>query len=549
MYKPLIIAALCIQYACADGFFTNDVGRLHLSEEKWEIQHVLNLTEYIETSQVLKECIDNLKTVCNYGNNPLCSYFQRATENLKTEIEIDRSKLKILSRQKRFLIFIPIIIGVSIVSLWAGIELAKSAIDSIKDDVRGNLELIEQAANISIAQLEIMEEFIKDNDERMATLQAAINNNTKNLGLQTRFFNIINVISFSAQMHERMQVKLNDIYFGDINSRLFEIIDFWEFLNTVKAVNEELKPNLALPNITAMSNNAFVKAYSDFNETHLTISVDLPVIRKEGFNISEFVPLPMEENGKLYILDMPTGMYYKNGSEILMFPNGKVKSSLCKTQDDLTICNTFLEDYYTIAPDCLRNLIKTNSDIGCTYKEIEQQNYFIQLSREVLYFHIIYPIKMVIDCRGKVMALTMTKSGKVYTPKGCEIYKYTDHHFDGDSTSQIDITPPDVQRELNLSNEDFSKKLSFLPLWDKYNIHFMKSKGRVIRYREAEFEQEDKLNKDSSSIDFGILNFFKNTIVQYLLYGFFILLIAILALMVIKTLLIRLVSKWKTTSL
>lgn len=107
---------------------------------------------------------------------------------------------------------------------------------------------------------------------------------------------------------------------------------------TMQLINEKLGPNQALLNITSMTNNKFIKAYADFNETHLTVSVDLPVIRKKGFNISELVPLPMEENGK----------------EVLLFPNEEVKNSLCKMQDGLTICNTFLEDYYTVASDCLQ---------------------------------------------------------------------------------------------------------------------------------------------------------------------------------------------------
>lgn len=509
----------------------------------------MNLTEYMETSRVLGECIDNLKTVCNHGNNPLCSYFEKATENLNTAVEADTSKLQTLSRKKRFLVFIPVVIGVSIISLWAGISLAKSAIDSIKDDIRANLDIIGQAANISTNQMELMEQFMKDGDERMAVLQAAINNNTENLNLQTRFYNIINVVSFTAQLHEKMQIKLNDIYFGDIDARLFEIIDLQEFFNTMDSINKKLGPNLTLPNLTTISGNAFIKTYTDFNSTHLTVSVDLPVMRKFGYNISEFVPLPIEEGGKVYILDMPTTTYYENGSRILMFPNGKTKDSLCKRQDELTICNTFLEDYYVNASECLHNLLKNNSDIGCRYKEIAQQNYFVQLSHDVLYFHLTYPIKMVMNCRGKVLAMTMTKSGKVYTPKGCEIYKYTDQHFEREGrTSQLDITPPNVQTELDMANENVNKKLSYLLLWDKYNIQFVESKKRVIRIRQAIFSQEEKLNEVSGPSGFGILDFFKNTIVQYMLYGVVFILLVILTLMVVKALLIKLLTNWKMGS-
>lgn len=64
MLKKLLIITLCVYYAKADGYFSHDVGQLHLSGGKWDIQHVLNLTEYIETSAILKDCIDSLNDVC-----------------------------------------------------------------------------------------------------------------------------------------------------------------------------------------------------------------------------------------------------------------------------------------------------------------------------------------------------------------------------------------------------------------------------------------------------------------------------------------------------
>lgn len=421
MLKTLTFIVLCI---CTPVIHSQDyfprrihskqIGHLHLTEQKWEIQHVMNLTEYIETTDILKECISTLHTACKNGSNPLCSYFQRVTENINAEIEADSSKLNTLSRQKRFIMTIPLIIGVTIVSLWAGFTMKKAAIQSIRDEIHGNLEMIEQAANITVSSLNLFEEYIKDNDRNMHNFQMAINNNTKNLDSLTRFFNVINVISFSAQMHEKMQIKLNDIYYGSIDSRLFEIIDFQEFSKTVDSINKMLEPNLKLPAITTMSKNKFIKTYTDYNTTHLIVSVDLPVINRMGFDMSEIIPLPMEENGKLFILDMPTTTYYKNGSRILSFPEEKVKNALCKTQDRLTICNSFLEDYNSNASNCIYNLLKNNSDVECTYREIPKRNYLIQLSDGILYLHLLYPIKIVIDCRGRVLAMTIPKSSKVY---------------------------------------------------------------------------------------------------------------------------------------
>lgn len=551
MRKILIIIALCASfalYASADGYFSHDVGRLHISGQKWEIQHVLNLTEYTETSAILRDCIENLRDVCEYKNNPLCTYFQRATENINTAIEADTSKLNSLSRKKRFIIFIPVVLGVTVVALWAGIAIAKSAMNSIKDEIRDNLELIERAGNLSISNLEIIEKYVKDTDAHISKLQEAINNNTQNIELQSRFFSIINVISFSAQMHEKMQIKLNDIYYNDIESRLFEIIDFTEFSKTVSKINERLKPNLMLPNITSMSRNKFIKPYTEFNRTHLTVSVDLPVIRKAGFDISEFVPLPMKEKDKLYMLDMKTTTYFKNGSNFQLFPDDGTRNSLCKTQDKVTICNSLLEEFPIDIPQCLNNILQNNSDVNCIYNEIPYQNYFIRISSEIIYIFLADPsIRLVMDCRGKVYAITLTQNQILHIPRGCDIYKYMDKlDYVGEKITKIDISTEPIHSELNLNFTEINNKLSLLPLHDKYSLKLIESMGKAKRFSEDVTLQRvkiDEMGEISLMPDFGIMDFLTNTITLFVIFA----IVTIIALLVMKSLIIKLFTEWKTS--
>lgn len=543
MLKLAIFIALCMCLANAEKFFIKNAGHLHLSEQKWEIQHILNLTEYVETTNILMECVDTLNDVCENGTNPLCSYFERATRSINTEVQEDTLKLKNLSRQKRYMVLIPTILGKSMVALWVEMILQNSAIKSIKEEIHGNLDIMKQAANISISSTNLMQGFIGDNDQNMMKFRVAINNNTKNIDSLTRFFTVINVISLSVQLHEKIQIKLNDIYYGDINSRLFEIIDFEEFSNTMKTINKSLEPDLTLPNILTMSRNKFIKTYMDYNSTHLTISTDLPVMRKKGFNMVEFTPLPFEENGKTYILDMPTTMYYENASRILLFPDERTKNLLCKTQDGVTICNSFLEDYSVNASNCMQNLLKNNSDVGCTYKEIPKQNYFIKLTDGITYLHLQYPIKIVVDCRGRIFAMTVMASGKSYLPSGCEIYKYNENtQYGGERISRlIKDLRNNTRSEINLFNAtDSYKKLSYIPLYDKYNLQLIECKKRVTRFKKDVELQEENINKISTSPSFGIYDFFNDTIVQILIFGSAIILI----LLIMKSLLMKLLTNW-----
>lgn len=149
------------------------------------------------------------------------------------------------------------------------------------------------------------------------------------------------------------------------------------------------------------------------------------------------------------------------------------------------------------------------------------------------------------DCRGKVFAMTLTKSTNIYLPKGYEIYKFTDKHLYGsDLISQLDITPPHVHTVLNLTNTVGNEKLSYLSLWDKYSLQFIENRGRVTRFKEAVFTQRVDIDKVSFSSNFGILEFFKNKIVKYITLGIIFIAIAILGFILIKKLLIKLFTEW-----
>lgn len=384
----------------------------------------------------------------------------------------------------------PVTLGVSKVTLWVETTLQNSAIKSISKEIHENLDLMTHAANFS----------------------------WRNVDSLTRFSTVINVIASAAYFYEKMQIKLNDIYYGDIDAHLYEIIDFEEFLYTLKTINKSLEPDLTLPNIITMSRNKFLKTYATYNSTHLIISVDLPVMQKRGFNLIEFIPLPIEENGKTYILDIPTTSYYENASSILLFPNEQTKNLLCKTQDKTTICNSFFEDYKVNASDCMYNLLRNGSDIACTYKEIPNHNYFIKITDGIFYFHLKYAIKIIVDCRGDVFTMRMTASGKVFLPTGCEIYKYNEKsHYGGERKFQLPHVRNNTYTKINLYNAiDGHKKLSYLPLYDKYNLQFIETKGKATRFEKTTKLYEVEIFETSRN--FEIYDFFNKTFVQILIF-------------------------------
>lgn len=192
------------------SFVTEHVGHMHLSQNKWEIQYTLNLSEYKETTDLLQQCVDTLTTACENGQNRLCPYFLHETKNLKTALQADYSKMSTLSRQKRLYqsSFVPIIIGVAALSFWGGILYAKTTLESLKDRMEANIDLIEQAANMTLASLKLQEDYIKEADERFSKIETTLNNNTISIELYTQFFSIIGTVLFMVHKHEKNSEKI-----------------------------------------------------------------------------------------------------------------------------------------------------------------------------------------------------------------------------------------------------------------------------------------------------------------------------------------------------
>lgn len=542
----LIIFLAILNCIGATNFIQNKIGRLHLSNKKWEIQYILNLTEYKETTELLHECIDKLTIICERGQNSLCPYFLHETKNINFDLQTDISKLNALSRHKRFIFLIPMVMGVAFVSFWAGMYIAKSMLGSLRDNIQENLNIIEQASNITISALKIQEQYIKDADIRFSKLESSVNNNTLQIESYAQFFGIINTVLFISRKHEKVQAKLNNVYSKNVENRLFEIIDYLELLKTIKEINEKLKPNFMLPNINSMEKNNFLEIYTNINDTYLTLSIDLPVFSKIGTDISEFIPIPKKENNKLYILDMKSTKYYVRDLKIHLLPDDVIKS-LCKIQGKTIICNNFLEDYTEKPSKCLENLIMHNTDVECNYKQIEHKNYFIKISDTTIFAYIVHPIKIVKNCRGKNKILELKFSHQMSLPPGCNIYKYTEISQQNDGKNTITDTNKEATPKIDLSNIQSNEFLSTIPLWDKYEIQFIEAKAKVKRIEKNIPLQRQKIDETSfnstfSSLlpDFGIKELINNKTTLFLTAGFAIL----LSLLAMKSLIIRLVTNW-----
>lgn len=116
----------------------------------------------------------------------------------------------------------------------------------------------------------------------------------------------------------------------------------------------------------------------------------------------------------------------------------------------------------------------------------------------------------------------------------------------GEKITKIDISKDPIHSALNLNVTEINNKLSLLPLYDKYNLEFIEIKGKATRFGRDIPLQRVKINEmgEISVIpNFGIMDFFSNTITKFVIFA----IIIIAALFLMKSLLIELFTDWKAS--
>lgn len=161
--------------------------------------------------------------------------------------------------------------------------------------------------------------------------------------------------------------------------------------------------------------------------------------------------------------------------------------------------------------------------------------------------HIVEPIKLMKNCRGKNKIIDIKFSQQIFIPSGCTIYKFSEKTQFNDGITIIKKKTRDINPTINLTEFHTNDQLSTIPLWNKYELQFIDSKMKAKRIRKSIPLQRQRIeNTTTNNIfsdilpDFGIEDFLKNKITIILIACFVIL----LSLIIMKTMIIKFVTNW-----
>lgn len=186
--KTIVIALMYVHYIRGQGFIQNNIGNLQFTQQEWQFQQILNISEYKHNAQLLEQCKDTLESFCEKSQNPLCIHFLRMARDVNLNVNTDLEKLNTLIRSKRMepcTIFALIGLGITIVGLIGEYFVFKSALEDVKNEFNEQLNLFEKSNKASLNMAEIIDMMGKDTNKALNIIRDHYNNETKSFDENT----------------------------------------------------------------------------------------------------------------------------------------------------------------------------------------------------------------------------------------------------------------------------------------------------------------------------------------------------------------------------
>lgn len=458
------------------GFVVNNIGNLYLSQRSWEFRQIMNITEYKYTTQLLSQCIETLELICKSSENELCKYFIKTARDVNLNANTDLVKLNTLLREKREITLITVgliafttSLVTSLVTSVASYFVYKSALEDVKNESKKHLDMLEKAANASRNAAEIQHLMAKDIDQAFCILRDTYNNNTKDFDENKLFTFVMDTVILAMIKHQNFQTKLNYIHSNEVDKRIFEFVDFVNFTKLIDTVNGQLKPNF-LPRIETLGKNNLMRISTRYNGTHIILSIKLPILNENFHELNEFIPVPIQDEDSLFILNNKSMVFYRDGMDIFELP-AVARHEFCATQANSTVCNSLIEEYMISPSHCIRNQLLFNSDDTCLFKHIHFKNYFIRISEFKIYAFIVTPIEVVKQCSDSEEVLYLIKSQEIQMKSGCMLYKYHEEEkFPSSKKTETSISMPSNNLNMDIGKISTHQTLVQLPILEKYEI-------------------------------------------------------------------------------
>lgn len=192
-------------------------------------------------------------------------------------------------------------------------------------------------------------------------------------------------------------------------------------MNKTKKINDELPEGSRLPTLEPHLLLDMCTLSSDRNISHISTYVHLPVVKIEYLKLYQFTPLPKLEDKQIKILNEPENFYFYNNSRINVLSNNYLRN--CHGYGNYSLCGVLAPEDIEVPNAFVKSIIAGNEDKSCSYINLNFHNYMVFLSSNKIFYSIVYPISIRVDCNNKTTIYNLTESRGVDYSNQCEIHR------------------------------------------------------------------------------------------------------------------------------
>lgn len=208
------------------------------------------------------------------------------------------------------------------------------------------------------------------------------------------------------------------------------------------------------------------------NTTHISIHTRIPILSfKNSFSLYEFVPIPTKIHKKVHILNADAKVYFKDNTEKIKAMSPQVLG-LCKQLYNHTICDSILHESLEDMDKCMASIVRNDKlSPHCTFKEMEERNYFAELTPQTVFCFITKPIQFRIVCNEQERIYNLMESVEIDFSDQCVLHKvlnellYNGKTFSTTETNQILIKP-----NFSIYNTQSNNWTDNVKFYNQYNI-------------------------------------------------------------------------------
>lgn len=384
------------------NIYINKIGNLRFTKQFWRIQYNLNIHEYLSTADLLENYINKLNIACIEMNSPLCDFFIIESQKFKNQVKSDIRAFQLFKRSKRELVLI-VLFGVTIISLIATIVNTVAFI-SITNELGENVENMRNVLNATQESFDLQQKMLIQAEEKINQIGNKLSKHMISMNSFKKQSSILFIMLYLIRKHDNMHKRLGDFFMGNHRQKMFSVIDFNRFLDTIEEINTNLTyvgDDLSLPKFNNQNMTDLIKISYINDGSDLSIILDIPILSGKQYTLHEIIPLPTkdESDNELSILDINSLYYLQNEDETFLIDE-KTLIDKCKHTPDLTVCDMSIYPSLEPPTGCMRGLLYNNSVSECDRKPINNENYLILITDKILYVYVVHPTKIKMLCNG-----------------------------------------------------------------------------------------------------------------------------------------------------